>query len=252
MTRLIDILGIPTEAFGRCPNMNEDAAPRAHDRSESHRRGRRRSGFRRRWFHLLHVGDSRSRAGARSLWDEHHSRLFSGDHLLPSITPNPLIEPDPSSLLGRRRSLVEYLESLQRFECRAPTRCSPVTARRSGTCRSWRARPGPITKTGPWKFIEEIRELGAPSAYELSCKVFPDVEAHAVSSRSPRSSAMSTCWSTPVKSSRTTAARPATTCVELSLRTRMIADPQSVERRVCSGTVFAARLAGLGRPVQPV
>ncbi len=46
----------------------------------------------------------------------HHAEtLISGDHLLASITPNPFIEAAETEL-GRRRSLVEYLASLGRFE----------------------------------------------------------------------------------------------------------------------------------------
>jgi glyoxylase-like metal-dependent hydrolase (beta-lactamase superfamily II) len=52
--------------------------------------------------------------GHVSLWDADSRTLFSGDHLLPRITPNPVLEPDDSDL-GRRRSLVEYLDSLDRF-----------------------------------------------------------------------------------------------------------------------------------------
>ncbi len=44
----------------------------------------------------------------------HDDTLISGDHLLATITPNPFIEADESDL-GRRRSLVEYLDSLDRF-----------------------------------------------------------------------------------------------------------------------------------------
>ena len=59
-------------------------------------------------------------AGHLSLWEPTGSRLLSGDHLLPSITPNPLVELDHESDLLRRRSLVEYLESLARFEALDP------------------------------------------------------------------------------------------------------------------------------------
>jgi glyoxylase-like metal-dependent hydrolase (beta-lactamase superfamily II) len=45
----------------------------------------------------------------------HGETLVSGDHLLAHITPNPFIESDDTPL-GRRRSLVEYLSSLERFE----------------------------------------------------------------------------------------------------------------------------------------
>lgn len=41
--------------------------------------------------------------------------LLSGDHLLANITPNPFIEADPHSPSGRRKSLLEYLASFDRF-----------------------------------------------------------------------------------------------------------------------------------------
>ncbi len=40
---------------------------------------------------------------------------FSGDHLLPKITPNPLLYFDADTKV-RRKSLIEYLDSLDRFE----------------------------------------------------------------------------------------------------------------------------------------
>jgi len=54
----------------------------------------------------------------------HGDTLVSGDHLLAHITPNPFIEADDTPL-GRRRSLVEYLESLARFEALDPTLVLP-------------------------------------------------------------------------------------------------------------------------------
>ena len=41
--------------------------------------------------------------------------LFSGDTLLLDISPNPLIEPDPLNPTERRRSLIEFLASLDRL-----------------------------------------------------------------------------------------------------------------------------------------
>jgi len=38
--------------------------------------------------------------------------LFSGDTLILHITPNPLLEPDPEDPSERRRSLIEYLQTL--------------------------------------------------------------------------------------------------------------------------------------------
>lgn len=42
--------------------------------------------------------------------------LFAGDTLLPTITPNPLMEVDAAAPRGRRRSLVDYIASLGRLE----------------------------------------------------------------------------------------------------------------------------------------
>jgi glyoxylase-like metal-dependent hydrolase (beta-lactamase superfamily II) len=55
--------------------------------------------------------------GHLSLYDPTDRTLLSGDHLLACITPNPVLEPDTDTTSGRRRSLVEYLDSLERF-CR--------------------------------------------------------------------------------------------------------------------------------------
>lgn len=55
--------------------------------------------------------------GHLSLYDPTDRTLLSGDHLLACITPNPVLEPDTDTPGGRRRSLVEYLDSLERF-CR--------------------------------------------------------------------------------------------------------------------------------------
>lgn len=49
------------------------------------------------------------------LWHEPSGTLFSGDTLLAGISPNPLLEPDPRDPAERRRSLVEYLGTLDRL-----------------------------------------------------------------------------------------------------------------------------------------
>jgi glyoxylase-like metal-dependent hydrolase (beta-lactamase superfamily II) len=52
--------------------------------------------------------------GHLSLFDRDDRVLLSGDHLLACITPNPVLEPDDGPE-GRRRSLVEYIASFDRF-----------------------------------------------------------------------------------------------------------------------------------------
>lgn len=51
-------------------------------------------------------------AGHVCLYDRGSGVLFAGDTLLPDVSPNPLIEPDPMDPDERRQSLVEYLRSL--------------------------------------------------------------------------------------------------------------------------------------------
>ncbi len=115
-------------------------------------------------------------AGHLSLWEPTSSRLLSGDHLLPSITPNPLVELDHESDLLRRRSLVEYLESLARFEALDPDVVLPghgpaftsVAQLVAATRRHHLSRADEI--------LTHIARMGEPTAYELSRVVFPRIE----------------------------------------------------------------------------
>jgi glyoxylase-like metal-dependent hydrolase (beta-lactamase superfamily II) len=52
-------------------------------------------------------------AGHLCLWDEAGRVLFSGDFLLPDITPNPVLGPDPENPAQRDRSLEHYLSGLE-------------------------------------------------------------------------------------------------------------------------------------------
>jgi glyoxylase-like metal-dependent hydrolase (beta-lactamase superfamily II) len=51
--------------------------------------------------------------------------LYSGDMLLPHITPNPLLYLDPDNGMRRHRSLLEYLDSIRRLEGRDFALCRP-------------------------------------------------------------------------------------------------------------------------------
>jgi glyoxylase-like metal-dependent hydrolase (beta-lactamase superfamily II) len=54
-------------------------------------------------------------AGHICLFHRQSGVLFSGDTLILHITPNPLLEPDPEDPSERRRSLIEYVRSLERL-----------------------------------------------------------------------------------------------------------------------------------------
>lgn len=115
-------------------------------------------------------------AGHLSLWEPDSSRLLSGDHLLPAITPNPLVELDDQSDLLRRRSLVEYLESLTRFEALDPDVVLP------GHGPAFTSVPTLVAATRVHherradEILGHIAVLGEPTAYELSRVVFPHIE----------------------------------------------------------------------------
>jgi glyoxylase-like metal-dependent hydrolase (beta-lactamase superfamily II) len=64
-------------------------------------------------------------AGHICLYDRPTRTLFSGDTLILGISPNPLIEPDPMDPTERRRSLVEYLQSLDRLSGMEMSRVYP-------------------------------------------------------------------------------------------------------------------------------
>jgi glyoxylase-like metal-dependent hydrolase (beta-lactamase superfamily II) len=52
--------------------------------------------------------------GMICLWEPHHRLLFSADHLLEKVSPNPIIELGPNGEEGVWRPLVAYLASLAR------------------------------------------------------------------------------------------------------------------------------------------
>lgn len=54
--------------------------------------------------------------GHLCLYDPEEKSLLAGDFLLPHITPNPLLEPDPENKTRRAPSLRQYMEGLTRLE----------------------------------------------------------------------------------------------------------------------------------------
>jgi glyoxylase-like metal-dependent hydrolase (beta-lactamase superfamily II) len=99
--------------------------------------------------------------------------LFAGDTLLPTITPNPLMEVDPSTPTGRRRSLVEFMASLERLEAMElrlvyPGHGEPI-ADAKALIRSYRehhARRGDR--------IAALLTPGGRTAFQLANEMYPD------------------------------------------------------------------------------
>ncbi len=114
-------------------------------------------------------------AGHICPWDPESGVLFSGDTLLLEISPNPLMEPDPKDPAERRRSLVEYLGTLDVLAT------MPLTTVFSGH--------GPVIEH-PHELIEDLRahhrrrvdELAGlltpqgRSAWQLAGQLFPNLE----------------------------------------------------------------------------
>ena len=117
--------------------------------------------------------------GHLSMFDPASGVLFSGDHLLPRITPNPVLEPDDSAD-GRRHSLVEYLDSLERFVGLDPAVVLPGhgpafhdVGKLVETMRRHHERRAN-------EVLELVRSLGAPTAFELSAAMFRNLEGFGV------------------------------------------------------------------------
>ncbi len=98
-------------------------------------------------------------AGHICLFDEASGVLFSGDTLLLNITPNPLLEPDPADPSERRRSLLEYVETLDRLAS------MPLATVFPGH--------GPPIED-PHALIEEMREHHRRRAVDLESRLTPE------------------------------------------------------------------------------
>jgi glyoxylase-like metal-dependent hydrolase (beta-lactamase superfamily II) len=99
--------------------------------------------------------------------------LFAGDQLLPKVSPNPLLEPSLDSPGERRRSLKEYLASLQRMAAMDlrlvyPGHGDPVTV--PGTLIARTIAHHDKRKAGV------AGHLGAEpkSPYQIATEIFPD------------------------------------------------------------------------------
>lgn len=109
-----------------------------------------------------------------SLWDG--EVLLSGDHLLPRISPNPFLEIAEGEVPTRRRSLVEYLESLDRFSALDPACVAPGHGEAFADVPIWADR----VRAHHARRASEIRELlianPGSTAYALTQQVFPQLD----------------------------------------------------------------------------
>lgn len=122
----------------------------------------------------VHVTPGHS-VGHVSIFDPAARILLSGDHLLACITPNPVLEPDPSSPDRRRRSLVEYLASLDRFVRLDPILVLPGHGPRFGDVTSLAASMRLHHGARADEILGIVDRLGGATPYELCGELFPTI-----------------------------------------------------------------------------
>ncbi len=109
--------------------------------------------------------------GAVCLHNRETQRLITGDHLLPEVNSNPVIEPPPRARTERPRCLVDYLASLERVaqldvKTAYPGHGEPITAHRALIARRIAHRR---------RRTDQVRALlndAGQTVYELAQQVF--------------------------------------------------------------------------------
>jgi glyoxylase-like metal-dependent hydrolase (beta-lactamase superfamily II) len=118
--------------------------------------------------------------GHLSLYDPTDRTLLSGDHLLACITPNPVLEPDPGTPHGRRRSLVEYLESLDRF-CRLdPLSILPGHGPRFTEVATLATAMRAHHLERADDILRAVHAAGEPTPFDLVADIFPDINGFSI------------------------------------------------------------------------
>lgn len=115
-------------------------------------------------------------AGHVSLFDPAAATLLGGDHLLAEITPNPVLEPDSDSPLGRRRSLVEYLASLERFVRLDPAVVLTGHGPAFSDLAQWAVSVRHHHDRRAEEVLDAVRQLGEPTPFQLSAHLFPNLD----------------------------------------------------------------------------
>ncbi len=123
----------------------------------------------------VHVTPGHS-VGHVSLYDPDARVLLSGDHLLACITPNPVLEPDVESPDGRRRSLVEYIASLDRFVRIDPLLVLPGHGPRFRDVPTLTRSMRHHHESRADEILALVGRLGDATPYELCGEMFPNIE----------------------------------------------------------------------------
>lgn len=173
---LLESFGVPAEVLATFPGFADGVRDLVHAVHDEH-------------LVVLDDGDELVAGGRRlrvvqtpghsvghvSLWDAETATLLSGDHLLADITPNPVLEPDDNEL-GRRRSLVEYLDSLDRFIDLDPHVVAPGHGSAFTDLDTWATTVRAHHQRRAAVILDIVRELGEATPFELSQRLFPSLD----------------------------------------------------------------------------
>lgn len=177
---LLARLGIPQEVRDSYPTLRKATAgyiqnPKVSDLAYLGDGDRLAAGGRE-WTVIETAGHA---AGHLSLHDPQARALCSGDHLLPRITPNPVLEPDGDAP-NRRHSLIEYLDSLPRFVDLDPAVVLPGHGPAFTDVAQLVANMRRHHEERAEKVVAVVEELGSPTPYEVGMALFPFLEGFAV------------------------------------------------------------------------
>lgn len=114
-------------------------------------------------------------AGHLSLYDG-QGTLFSGDHLLPRISPNPFLEFDDADPPQRRLSLIEYLASLDRFTALDPDWVLPGHGEAFTDLPAWADRVRVHHTQRSEEILGHLHAAPGSTVHDLTGRLFPDLD----------------------------------------------------------------------------
>ncbi|WP_156896707.1 MBL fold metallo-hydrolase [Desulfovirgula thermocuniculi] len=114
--------------------------------------------------------------GHLCFYDPGGRTLLAGDFLLPHITPNPLLEPDPGHPARRAPSLRQYLQSLERVESLEVERVLPGHGQEMSGCRQFVVLGREHHRARLQAVLEALEGNGRLTAFELTLKLFPNLK----------------------------------------------------------------------------
>ncbi|OAT85759.1 MBL fold metallo-hydrolase [Desulfotomaculum copahuensis] len=114
--------------------------------------------------------------GHLCFYDRQGGVLLSGDFLLPHITPNPMLEPDPENPLRRNPSLTQYLAGLERIKAMDIERVWPGHGESMADYRPVVAASQQHHRERCDELTGLLRQNGEMTAFQLSRRLYPDLK----------------------------------------------------------------------------